>query len=90
MQHFEDTPKSITNHIVAYVLSEMSEFQDSFVLCKNAAMSMATEWFLTTNESFQIRNYMKFYSKGHQNSQKSKSKFPKSSSLLRKLGSLDF
>ena len=61
-----NTPKSITNRTVASVWSEMSGFQDSFVLCKNAAMSLATEGFLTTNESFQMIYYMKFYLKGIQ------------------------
>ena len=54
----------------------MSGFQDSFLLCKNAAMSFATKGFLTTNESFQMRYYMKFYAKGLENCQKSKSKLP--------------
>ena len=48
-------------------------------------MSMATEGFLTTNESFQIRYYMKFYAKGHQNCQKSKLKVPKNPLLYSKL-----
>ena len=77
------TPKSITNRTVASVWSEMSGFQDSFVLCKNAAMSLATEGFLTTNESFQMRYYMKFYAKGHQNCQKSKSKLHKKSVFIK-------
>ena len=81
--HAHYTPKSITNRTVASVWSEMSGFQDSFLLCKNAAMSLATEGFLTTNESFQMRYYMKFYAKGHQNCQKSKSKLPKKSVFIK-------
>ena len=46
---------------------EMGGFQDSFAICKNVAMPITTEMFLTTDERFQMRCCIKFYIKGHQN-----------------------
>ena len=49
----------------------MDTFQDGVVLCKSAATPLPTLWFLTTNESFQMRYCLNFFFKGHQNCQKS-------------------
>ena len=65
------------------VWSKIRTLQDCIVLCKSAAMPLPTLWFLTTNESFQMRYCMNFFFKGHQNCQKSNLKVHEKSCFIK-------
>ena len=65
------------------VWSKIGTLQDCIVLCKSAATPLPTLWFLTTNESFQMRYCMNFFFKGHQNCQKSNLKVHEKSCFIK-------
>ena len=65
------------------VWSKIGTLQDCILLCKSAATPLPTLWFLTTNESFQMRHCMNFFFKGHQNCQKSNLKVHEKSCFIK-------
>ena len=71
------------NHSFDSVWSKIGTLQDCIVLCKSAATPLPTLWFLTTNESFQMRYCMNFFFKGNQNCQKSNLKVHEKSCFIK-------
>ena len=78
-----DTAVLPQNRSFDSVWSKIGTLQDCIVLCKSAATPLPTLWFLTTNESFQMRYCMNFFFKGHQNCQKSNLKVHEKSCFIK-------
>ena len=64
-------------HMKPRRLTKLDALQDSIVQFKSAAALMHNLGFKAIIETFQMRYYMMFYLKEHQNYQKSKSDFIK-------------
>ena len=58
-------------------MKQNTDFQERISQAESTATSLPTPKFLTTNESFQMRYYVRISLKGHENCQGLKLKVPK-------------
>ena len=64
-------------------MKQNADFQEGISQAQRSATPLPTPKFLTTNESFQMRYYVRIFLKGHENCQGLKLKVPKNSLFIK-------
>ena len=63
----EHSSKEQMNAIRSYIMKQNADIQEGIPQAQNTATPLPTPKFLTTNENFEMRYYVRIFLKGHEN-----------------------